>query len=290
MAFNGSLRQPRRSYCLPAIATRRARRSGWTALGNNPSFHAVSGSIQDMKIDTGSGGFKRPGYIGLDVAAGPAADLDVDIFCNIERDRWPVADNSVTHIFSSHCFEHIRHDRIPYVFQEMSRVSMDGAQIEIWNPYAFHRDGYVLGHINFLTEEIYHHVCGLQDVWVHNIGARWDLKEIRYHVPPATLAAAAAAGMSEDFAITHLNQVVKEFGVFIEVNKSRPPNPHAPVRMLVDEVPDPPMRETRELNRRPISTTLPVTQVEPELAQLRLEVSSLRVPRPALRVADGESS
>jgi len=61
------------------------------------------------------------------------------------------------------------------------------------------------------------------------------------------------AGMSEDFAITHLNQVVKEFGVFIEVNKSRPPNPHAPLRMLVDEVPDPPMRETRELKPAPES-------------------------------------
>jgi hypothetical protein len=58
----------------------------------------------------------------------------------------------------------------------------------------------VLGHINFLNEEIYHHVCG-QEVWRHNIGARWDLKEIRYHVAPATLAQCAKLGMSEEFRL-----------------------------------------------------------------------------------------
>ena len=125
--------------------------------------------------------------------------------------------------------------------------------IEIWTPYAFHRDGYVLGHITFLTEEIYHHLCGLQDIWSKPLGARWNLKEIRYHVAPNTLAEARKLGMSADFAITHLNQIVKEFGVFIEINKSQPPSAHAPLRMLVDDVPFRPLRETRELNRRPIS-------------------------------------
>jgi hypothetical protein len=77
--------------------------------------------------------------------------------------------------------------------------------------------------------------------------------EVRYHVPPKILATVAAMGMSADFAITHLNQVVKEFGVFIEINKGRPPSPHQPLRMIVDEDPVLQMRDTRELNRRPVT-------------------------------------
>ncbi len=34
-----------------------------------------------MKIDIGSGGFKRPGFVGLDIVPGEG----VDLICNIER-------------------------------------------------------------------------------------------------------------------------------------------------------------------------------------------------------------
>jgi hypothetical protein len=201
-----------------------------------------------LKIDIGSGAFKRAGFIGVD----NRSDVGVDVTCDLISQRLPFEDNSVGYIFSSHCLEHLPNERLAPIFTDFSRVCVDGAIIELWNPYAFHRDGYVLGHITFLTEEIYHHVCGLQDHWSQVLGARWDLKEIRYHVRPEILKQAAALGISEDFAITHLNQIVKEFGVFIEINKGRPPNPHAPVRMIVDELDHPPIRETRELNRRPV--------------------------------------
>jgi hypothetical protein len=241
-----------------------------------------------MKVDVGSGGYKRPGYIGLDIllpaeAAFDSNKLDVDVVCDIEHDRWPFDDNSVTHIFSSHCLEHVHNDRIAHIFTEMSRICVDGAEIEIWNPHAFHRDAFVISHINFLTEEIYHHVCGLQDFWHTAIGARWDLKEIRYHVLPATLQAAAKLGMSEDFAVTHLNHVIKEFGVFIEVNKTKPPRPHTPLRTIVDDVPPATMRETREVNRRPICTEAPIPEPAAtgkakriDLEELRNELAQLR--------------
>lgn len=234
-----------------------------------------------MKVDVGSGGYKRPGYIGMDIlpsaeAAFDSDNLDVDVVCDIEHERWPFEDNSVTHIFSSHCLEHVHPDRLSYIYSEMSRIAADGAEIEIWNPYAFHRDAHVFDHKTFLTEEMYHHVCGLQDFWVNAIGARWDLKEIRYHVLPATLEQAAKLGMSEDFAITHLNHVVKEFGVFIEVNKSGSRrNQHVPRRTIVDDVPPKTMRETREVNLRPISTEVPASNL-PHVQELRHEVELLR--------------
>ncbi|MET4184966.1 hypothetical protein ABIB94_007095 [Bradyrhizobium sp. JR7.2] len=237
-----------------------------------------------LKIDIGSGGFKRDGFVGVD----NRSDVGVDVTCDLVSESLPFEDNSVGYIFSSHCFEHIPHDRLAPIFKDFSRVCADGAIIEIWNPYAFHRDGYVLGHITFLTEEIYHHVCGLQDTWGKNLGARWDLKEIRYHVRPEILAQATALGMSEDFAINHLNQVVKEFGVFIEINKARAPTPHRPLRMIVDELDHPPMRETRELNRRPVDTAVPAPKlpepvpdpaIERELEELRRDARSWHATR-----------
>lgn len=225
-----------------------------------------------IKIDIGSGGFKREGFVGVD----NRSDVGVDVTCDLNTENLPFEDNSVGYIFSSHCFEHIPHERLSEIFKDFSRVCVDGAIIEIWNPYAFHRDGYVLGHITFLTEEIYHHVCGLQYAWAPVLGARWDLKEIRYHVRPEVLQQAALIGMSEDFAITHLNHVVKEFGVFIEINKNRPDNPHNPKRLICDEVDDPPMRETRELNLRPVSAVVP----PPPAPQRIVQILEIEVPVP----------
>lgn len=210
-----------------------------------------------LKLDIGSGGFKREGFIGVD----NRTDIPGDISCDIVNHRLPVEDNSVGYIFSSHCLEHVPHDRLVPIFQEFSRVCADGATIEIWNPYAFHRDGYVLGHITFLTEEIYHHLCGLQDAWYDTLHSRWDLKEIRYHIRPEILQQCGALGMSEDFAINHLNNIVKEFGVFIEINKGRAPNPHQPKRLIIDEVDHPPMRETRSLKMRPVSHVVPARAI-----------------------------
>ncbi|HEY1736669.1 MAG TPA: hypothetical protein VGG12_08485 [Methylovirgula sp.] len=59
-----------------------------------------------MKVDVGSGGYKRPGYIGLDIVApGTAVEgndlphgVEVDRVCNIETERWPFDDNSVTRL------------------------------------------------------------------------------------------------------------------------------------------------------------------------------------------------
>jgi hypothetical protein len=31
-------------------------------------------------------------------------------------------------------------------------------------------------------------MCGLPDIWPAALGARWDLKEMRNHLPPNTLA------------------------------------------------------------------------------------------------------
>ncbi len=205
-----------------------------------------------MKIDVGSGTYKRPGFIGVDVIPGS----DTDVVCDIEREIWPFGENSIGSVFSSHCFEHVRPESMPHIFKELSRICRDGAELEIWHPYGFHRDGFVMGHINQITEEVYYHIAvGLQDVWAPSLGARWFLTEIRYHISIATQARLREMNIPEDFAIDHYNNIVKEIGIFLTIDKTSTPRDRTAFRRtIIDHMPDKGMRETRELNIRAIGT------------------------------------
>lgn len=222
------------------------------------------------KIDIGSGGFKRPGHIGIDILPPGGNNHDIDIVCDIEREQWPIEDNSVSHIFSSHCFEHVHLANLHHIFKEMTRIASDGAKIEIWNPYAFHRDAHVIGHITYLTEEIYYHICcGLQARWAASLGGKWFIEEIRYHVDPLVIKSLEVIGINPDLAINHFNNVVKEFGMFIVVDKTNGSSRQHWVfdRIMVDDTAaygGPPMRETRNLNRRLLTVGQYVPQIKPE--------------------------
>lgn len=222
-----------------------------------------------IKLDIGSGGFKRPGYIGIDILPAGANNHDIDIVCDIERDRWPLPDNSCSHLFSSHCFEHVDMRNLPYIFTEMTRVAADGAKVEVWNPYVFHRDGYIMGHTTYLSEEHYYHLCcGLQAAWAASLGGRWFLEEIRYHVDPRVIESLEDIGIEADLAINHFNNIVKEFGIFVLIDKTGTSTRQHWVfdRTMVDESSmygGPPMRDSRELNRR----LLTVGQYVPQIAR-----------------------
>lgn len=225
------------------------------------------------KIDIGSGGFKRPGHIGIDILQPGANSHDIDLVCDIERERWPLDDGSVSHLFSSHCFEHVSMCNLQHIFKEMTRVAANGAMIEIWNPYVFHRDAYVLGHATYLSEEIYYHLCcGQQAAWAPSLGGSWFIEEIRYHVDPRVIESLADIGIGEDIAINHFNNVVKEFGMFIVVDKSGTSTRKHWVfdRVAVDETTaygGPPMRETRNANRRLLTVGQYVPQLKREQQQ-----------------------
>jgi hypothetical protein len=201
------------------------------------------------KIDIGSGDFKKPGFVGIDIVQSG----DVDIVCDIERSRWPLEDESVCEVFSSHCFEHIEVNNLIHIFSEMTRVCVDGAKVEIWHPYLMHRDAYLLGHIARLSEEMYYHFCLLHRTWAPALGARWLLKEVRYHVDPGVIASCEKLGICADFAVNHLFNVVKEVGIFIEIDKTHSLDPGAFERTIVDDVATVPLRESRNRNRRVLS-------------------------------------
>jgi hypothetical protein len=183
-----------------------------------------------LKIDVGCGTNKRPGFLGVDIMEG------ADYRCDIAEEALPFADNSVTHLFSSHCLEHIRPDRLGHVFREFTRVVADDGLLELWHPHALHRDAFIFDHKTYLTEEHYYHMCYRSpEHWKPILGERWVLQEVRYNITSAVLRELVTNDVDIEFAIGHLHDVIKELGVLIRVEKGEPRrNPGAFLRVVME--------------------------------------------------------
>ncbi len=121
-----------------------------------------------LKIDLGCGKNKKEGYIGVDILDAP----EVDYVTDLSKKPLPFDDNSVEAVYSNHFFEHIT-DPSP-IFQQIGRVAQDGAQLEIWTPYAFSSNAFIFDHKFFPTEEPYIHMCvKFVDFWEPILYSRW---------------------------------------------------------------------------------------------------------------------
>lgn len=166
----------------------------------------------DLRIDIGCGSAKKTSTIGIDYVQSEGVDYVLDL----NNQPLPFADKTVVYTHSSHFFEHLKNP-IP-IFQEINRVSKDGAQLEFWTPYAWSNPAFILGHETFLTEDFYLHFQWYCDFWRNVIGAYWVINEIRYVLYPETLQYLYKKGISVDFAIRHMKDVAYEFCVFITIN------------------------------------------------------------------------
>ena len=178
-----------------------------------------------LKLDIGCGAAPRPGFIGVDFVGAP------EVRCDIAADPLPFPDRGADYIYSSHCLEHIAHDRLIHVFREITRVAANGASVEIWHPHLFHEDAFVLDHITRLGEALY---AGLHKYWAASLGARWLIQEVRYRVEPHVLQDVAAQGINLDFAVCHLHDIVKEIGIFIQIYRGSAPASTRYKRSLCD--------------------------------------------------------
>jgi SAM-dependent methyltransferase len=178
-----------------------------------------------LRIDLGCGAVKKEGTLGVDMIALPGVDYVLDF----ETQPLPFEDKSVEYIFSSHCLEHL--NDLPRICMEISRVCRDYAVLELWTPYAWHNEAWVLGHRQFLTEEVYMHFCWQHaDVWAPIFNARWVLNEIQFVTREDVLASLGQQALSIDFAIRHLHNIVNEFCAHITVRHSPLTEPPAPPR------------------------------------------------------------
>lgn len=80
-----------------------------------------------LRLNLGCSDRRIPGYLGVDIATGPAVDIIVDL-----RKRWPWKDSSIEHIIAHDVIEHLP-DAI-HTMNELWRVLCAGARVEIVVP------------------------------------------------------------------------------------------------------------------------------------------------------------
>lgn len=166
-----------------------------------------------MKIDIGCGSKKREGFIGLDVADWP----NVDHVVNFEDGKFPFPDNSVDHVYSSHCFEHIVSPN--NLWREISRVIKPGGIIEIWTPYPHHDDQWLLGHVAGWSRSRWRHVSSTKRAFYSpNFlqGGFWRWDKAYYCVGQPVRDRMAKAGIPLEVAVHHMVNVVEEWGCVFE--------------------------------------------------------------------------
>ncbi len=169
-------------------------------------------TIDGLRIDLGCGAMKKEGTIGLDIVQLPT----VDYVLNLETEPLPFADGSVAYVHSSHFLEHTHDPR--HLLQEISRVCCDGARLELWMPYAWSGDAFVMEHTFYWAEEIYLHMCvKYYDYWVKQLNARWVLNEFQYVIDAQTLLFLKQRNISLDIGIRYYHDIVREFCAHITV-------------------------------------------------------------------------
>jgi glycosyltransferase involved in cell wall biosynthesis/predicted SAM-dependent methyltransferase len=83
---------------------------------------------QGKKLNLGCGGKKEPGYVNVDLFAGPAVD---EIF---ELDDIPYADGTIAGIHSEHALEHLGWARAEKALKEWHRVLQPGGEVILYMP------------------------------------------------------------------------------------------------------------------------------------------------------------
>ncbi len=173
--------------------------------------------MNKLKIDLGCGSRKKEGTVGIDMVVQPGVDYSL----NLQAEPLPFPDQSVEYVHSSHFLEHIENAHyVVQIFKEISRVCIDSAELEFWTPYAWSNSAFIFGHNLFYNEDHYLHLCVWNsNFWEGELKARWILKEITYIIDSEVLIELYKNKISIDFALKYYKDVVREFGVFIEVNR-----------------------------------------------------------------------
>ena len=117
--------------------------------GNGHTNGVQAPATGPLKLDLGCGQRKQEGFVGVDVRKFNG----VDIVCDLSREKWPWADNSVDEAFSSHSLEHLPGTEVEYelepgptlvkrvlhprahFFNELWRVLKPGSKVTIITPH-----------------------------------------------------------------------------------------------------------------------------------------------------------
>lgn len=82
------------------------------------------------KLNIGCGYNKKEGFINIDKVKEVKPDMVIDI-----EQRLPFDDNTFEHIYSEHCFEHIRPQYWKGFLNELQRIAKDKCILELYLPF-----------------------------------------------------------------------------------------------------------------------------------------------------------
>lgn len=126
---------------------RRTRESSVYELGIAKAEQLVYSSSV-LRLDLGSGGIKRPGFIRLDLCSGVELQWDL---------KWgiPFPDESVVEIRSDHFFEHLELIQVVDIFRECWRVLVSGGLLDFTVPHIDpYLDAYLHKDLQFFLDRI----------------------------------------------------------------------------------------------------------------------------------------
>lgn len=97
-----------------------------------------------MKVDIGGGHKPKKGFKNLD------RNKSADIIHDLDETPWPIGTNTVTEIYSSHCFEHLKDPTA--ALKEVARICVAGTRFELRVPHPNSEVAMIPGHIHVISE------------------------------------------------------------------------------------------------------------------------------------------
>lgn len=128
-----------------------------------------------MRVELGGGRYPRgEGWVNVDLQSGPGIDHVCD-FATLHPEgpgRLPFQDDTVTHVYSSHCLEHV--SPMKGFLWETARICKVGATVEIRVPHYLSAMAMCHGHRQVISPEQVDHWCRhFIDFWWQGSPKRW---------------------------------------------------------------------------------------------------------------------
>ena len=113
--------------------------------------------MTDLKVNIGCGRLRVPGYVGVDMFPSDA----IDVLHDLRVLPWPFDDNSVDHLITWHCLEHLPGTSMTDAVGEIHRILKPGAEAYIKVPYGLKPSLFNPYHHHAFDEHSFDGWCGL---------------------------------------------------------------------------------------------------------------------------------
>lgn len=188
-------------------------------------FHGrgIEDLAQPLKLNLGCGSDILPGWVNVDLHAGPGVDQVLDL----ESFPWPWADSAVEEVRLKHVLEHLGRETETFlgVIKELWRVCSDGAKVAITVPHPRH-DAFLNDptHVRPITDgmlRVFDQSANLDDQsrGFSNTplglitGVDFRVESVQYVLEPKWLERHQRGELSHDdlsHAAVHYNNVIRE--------------------------------------------------------------------------------